>query len=230
MAGCNSGSDQMTEEKATTTKQALKQTDPYDRIICLLPLFILLLIYGISMIFPPLELLYNYNLMNIEDGIIEWMQFLCYTIASIAGFRLFLLIRIRDNWITYGWLLFAVGCLFAAGEEISWGERLGGLNIESIRSINTQNETNIHNLLLIQNKLHISYAITGFSLALGRRVFPKLSFFPAERLTLFFLIPGLWYLAFTFYGPYMQNHQELYELLLALGLAIHAVSSLRVMQ
>ena len=200
-----------------------------DQFICLLPVLIVLLIYGISMIFPSFQQLYDWDLGYVEDGIFEWFQFIFYAIAAIAGFRVFQRIRIGNKWIACGWLLFAAASLFAAGEEISWGERLGGISIEQVRSINVQNETNIHNLQLVQGGLHIAYAIAGISLALGRWIFPRLSFLPAQKLTLFFLIPGIWYLAFAFYDEYMPNQQELYELLLALGFAFHAVSSLRSM-
>jgi hypothetical protein len=131
-----------------------------------------------------------------------------------------------------GGYFFAIACFFITGEEISWGERLGGLSIEAISSINTQGETNIHNLEIVtKNIRHSAFVVTGFFLGLGQRLFPNVSVLPVERFTLFFLIPGLWYLIYTFGNPYcsycIPDQEELYELILALGFAIHAVSCLR---
>ena len=44
-------------------------------------------------------------------------------------------------------LLFIAGCIYFAGEELSWGQHyLGWETPESIAAINKQNETNLHNI------------------------------------------------------------------------------------
>jgi hypothetical protein len=49
-------------------------------------------------------------------------------------------------------LALAVLCLFAAGEEISWGQRLLGYGTpEGIRSVNEQGELNVHNLAGVES-------------------------------------------------------------------------------
>jgi hypothetical protein len=53
------------------------------------------------------------------------------------------------------WILGFVGLFLflAAGEEISWGQRFLGISTpESIREVNTQGETNLHNIEGIQGK------------------------------------------------------------------------------
>jgi hypothetical protein len=196
--------------------------------ISLMPLIILLVIYGISTIFSSWHLLDPRGPLLKEDSIFEWVQFLCYAVASIAGFVLFLRMHASDRWNAYGWLLFAAACFFIAGEEISWGERLGGLSLEAIRSINKQDETNIHNLKIVTYSVrHGTFAVVGIFMGLGRRLFPKISVLPDGRIALFFLIPGLWYLMYTLFFRRIPDQQELYELILALGFAIHAVNSLR---
>ncbi|MET0268229.1 MAG: hypothetical protein ABW202_21750 [Duganella sp.] len=94
----------------------------------------------------------------VEDGIVEWMQFLCFTL--LAGMLGFLAVEQwqRSPKITLQWLAF-VGLsaltALAALEEISWFQRI--LNIASPEFFlqnNRQAETNIHNLALGSASLH----------------------------------------------------------------------------
>lgn len=79
-----------------------------------------------------------------EDRAIEWLQFflLVFTavvslIGSVASFR-------RGHKLTGAFLiLIALGTLFLAGEEISWGQRILGL---AGGEGNRQGEINIHNI------------------------------------------------------------------------------------
>jgi hypothetical protein len=96
---------------------------------------------------------FNYASLDIyleEDGLVEWL-----TVAGLlAGFflcinRFIKLLRIRSWWfltvnIVLGLLLF-----IAAGEEISWGQRILGIkSSEYFLKHNAQGETNIHNLVV----------------------------------------------------------------------------------
>ena len=93
-----------------------------------------------------------------EDGIVEWMQFLCFTvIGGLLGFAL--LERFKrggDSWLA----LLALGglsalCLLAALEEISWFQRI--LDVKSSEFFvanNRQGETNLHNLAVGSGSLH----------------------------------------------------------------------------
>ena len=94
----------------------------------------------------------------IEDGIVEWMQFLCFSMLSILlGFAFFEKLKRSDR----GTLeLLALGglsllCALAALEEISWFQRI--LNVQSSEYFlqnNRQGETNIHNLAVGNGSLH----------------------------------------------------------------------------
>lgn len=96
----------------------------------------------------------------VEDGIVEWMQFLCFSaIAGLLGFAFFQRLGSRDG--RSGVLeLLALGglsllCALAALEEISWFQRI--LNIQSPEFFlqnNRQAETNIHNLAVGEGSLH----------------------------------------------------------------------------
>ena len=94
----------------------------------------------------------------IEDGIVEWMQFLCFTVISmLLGFVFFDRLKRADRGVLE---LLALGglsllCALAALEEISWFQRI--LNIESSEYFlqnNRQAETNIHNLAVGDGSLH----------------------------------------------------------------------------
>lgn len=69
-----------------------------------------------------------------------------------------------------------VGLVFAAGEEISWGQRIFGIETpEGLDS--TQNETNLHNLAPLQGKLDIVFQLfwmVGFIvIPIAARVSPR---------------------------------------------------------
>jgi hypothetical protein len=138
-------------------------------------------------------------------------------------------------------ILFVTACLGAliiALEEISWGQRLFGLNTpEWFQKHNIQNELSIHNLKPVQKIVHLLYAMTGFVMSFGW--IPFRENVPNQKLS-----PGLisivrvlkppWFLMtyflplFFFYtfllltgspGKYFTyNDQEVTELLLSLGL------------
>ncbi len=76
-----------------------------------------------------------------EDGLFEWLTFGFFFLAfTIAGF----LFRKSGNIFI---LLLALVFFFAAGEEISWGQRIIGFETPAkISQVNLQHEFNIHNL------------------------------------------------------------------------------------
>ena len=93
-----------------------------------------------------------------EDGIVEWMQFLCFmVIAALLGFVF--VERLKQPGTSKLELL-ALGGLTAlvalAGfEEISWFQRVLGVSSpEFFLENNRQAETNLHNLALGSGSLH----------------------------------------------------------------------------
>lgn len=55
-----------------------------------------------------------------------------------------------------------INLFFVAGEEISWGERVFGIGADSLRHINAQGESNLHNSQFIQDHLlHSSFILLG---------------------------------------------------------------------
>lgn len=94
-----------------------------------------------------------------EDGPVEWLGSLGLFAGAGLFFAAFLLARRRGSeavglsrlgvWVL---LALAAALFFAAGEEISWGQRLFGWGTpESIAAINAQDETTLHNLTSFQS-------------------------------------------------------------------------------
>jgi len=82
-----------------------------------------------------------------EDSWGEYGTFVFYAM----GFLLMIYIMLSDrSYLKPGYLLITFCFFFMAMEEISWGQRILGLQTpESLRAINRQGETNIHNLVRV---------------------------------------------------------------------------------
>lgn len=88
-----------------------------------------------------------------EDGIIEMSSAICWFLAASFLFYLFIksksdnkryFLRTKKN---YFFLLLSLLFIFCSGEEISWGQRIFGIETpQSIQKINIQGEINLHNL------------------------------------------------------------------------------------
>ena len=83
----------------------------------------------------------RYRLLLQEDRIVEWGTVWLFLAAGVLGFRR----SIRQRRLFDG--LVALFCLFVAGEEFSWGQRLIGYSApEFFLRNNLQQELNLHNL------------------------------------------------------------------------------------
>jgi hypothetical protein len=104
-----------------------------------------------------------------EDGIVEWLTVLGLILGCIVCLtRFFKLRKHRTAWflivtIGLGLLLF-----FAAGEEISWGQRILGIkSSEFFKEKNSQGETNLHNLVVGGKKINKIIFSIGLTIAMG---------------------------------------------------------------
>ena len=122
-------------------------------------------------------------------------------------------------------------------EEISWGQNIFGFidTPDFIGKINFQNQLTVHNLNPIQTEflllnipfsiLHIVFIIFGLFLGLLFPIRDKSfvlrirPFIPTWYLSIYFVIPAIFYLSVSF-GLIEWWHQELFETILALGFAI----------
>jgi hypothetical protein len=204
------------------------------------PLAIIAIFTFVYVYFPGL-----YLLLVEEDGISEYMQAGAYLVASAIGVGTALLIRKSEERHIY-WLLimFALGTLFMGFEEINWGQRIIGFRTpDFIEEVNTQSELSVHNIRIVEEriipKILIVVGLFG-GLAWAFRKKPSkvsLIVIPDWYLSLYFLSVA----AFNAYRWYINpdlhyvihqeigfwRHQELFELLLALGFLFVAVSNYR---
>jgi hypothetical protein len=94
-----------------------------------------------------------------EDGLVEWWTVALYAAAGVIMARQ----AIRHRRPFDG--LVALFCLFVAGEEFSWGQRLLGYQPPAFfLERNVQQEANLHNLVSAREIL--SYALVGFGIVL----------------------------------------------------------------
>jgi len=207
-------------------------------LIALLPLAGCLLIVGLRNLNFQV-----YRFLFTEDGLFEYLSSAFYLGTVVVAFLICLgLKRSKRYFLAAAYLLFAVTAFIVAAEEISWGQRLLGIETpQAILEINTQQELTIHNLEPIQRKLHFAYVLVG---AYGGFVWllalPKIVQLRA------FLTPYVaprWYLAtyflpvFLLYGHletatretalfhYRSPDQEPAEFILSLGFLLFVVTN-----
>jgi len=89
-----------------------------------------------------------YHALVREDSVFEWIEFGAYAAASfLAGWTAVRLSRGRRVTLALAFGALACCCLLAAGEEISWGQRIFGLDTPSgLERANRQRELNVHNV------------------------------------------------------------------------------------
>ncbi len=198
--------------------------------VSLLPVYYLIFIYGFVYILPFGENIVGlpwFYFIKQEDGILESIQCIQYFISSILGILILLKIRKKKSFNTFIWLILTILCFFMAGEEISWGERLTGISLNSIKEISIQGETNLHNLPFFHNylldpALQIICLLFGW---FGWRKFPNLTALPSKKHSLFFLLVALF---FAFYElswastvEHIRDDTEIFEFLLSSGMLCH---------
>ena len=106
-----------------------------------------------------------------EDGFIEYTTFFVLMIGFfVCSHRLIELWGRRQKRFIFTTTILAILCLFGAGEEVSWGQRV--FDIESpnfFLSHNKQQETGLHNLVFTINGIEYSLnkVLFGTGLAVG---------------------------------------------------------------
>jgi len=202
--------------------------------VSLFPIYYLLFIYGFVYIFPYGEKLIGiswFDWLRSEDGPLEWLQFIEYVLSSLLAVLIFLRRKKKKEINSIVWLFVAFLALIVAGEEISWGERITGIGINSISDLNVQGETNFHNLPFFHNYLldpvfEISCIFLGW---FGWRKFRRIKAFPSKELSLYFLFVALFYFYFDISWAstteQIRNDQEIFEFLLSTGIFLHCLKN-----
>ncbi|MCB1205220.1 MAG: hypothetical protein KDN18_13245 [Verrucomicrobiae bacterium] len=86
----------------------------------------------------------------IEDGAIEWLTVVALVASAVLMLaRAWRLRGVRSHLFLFVTVMAAAVFLFGAGEEISWGQRLFGVETpEWLAERNKQSEMNLHNLVI----------------------------------------------------------------------------------
>jgi len=110
----------------------------------ILPVALIALLYISKGLGPDYYALYAEK----EKGAIEWITVVFLIIMAVIAWK----IRGSEGlpnkkFLRPFSLLIILGCIFVAGEELSWGQHIIGWEVsESYASLNKQQESNIHNL------------------------------------------------------------------------------------
>ena len=196
----------------------------------LFPIYYILFIYGFVYILPYGENIVGltwFNLLKLEDGPLEWLQFSEYFISSIFGIFIYFKIKNKKTINSIIWLILSAFCFIVAAEEISWGERITGFSINSLTEISIQSETNLHNLPFFHDFFLDPILITICILFgwIGWRKWPYLNSIPNKKLSLFFLITALYIfyyeISWASTVEHIRNDLEIYEFLLSTGIFLH---------
>jgi len=175
-----------------------------------------------------------------EDGLVEWLQIVALVAASAAFLTMaYRLRRAGGRLAPLLPSLVALGAMLVVGEEISWGQRLLGWSTPAVLdAINSQGETNIHNIGAFDYAARI-----GLSGAAGYgTLLPLLTLVPrlSRRLLESYVVPPLalapyFLLPLTYWlvripvvpGQAMSRFSEITELSMYAGLALFGWLSVR---
>ncbi len=170
-------------------------------IFLLLSITFILLTY--LLLFLPIDTLVD---LTREDGIIENTGAILYGLAVVFFGISFARSKGKGNQIgTYkthrNFFFFFLALLFfvAMGEEISWGQRIFGLETpEALKSVNLQGELNLHNITIVNGQNPDGTIKTGLdALLTSHRIFDMLV------ISLLFLLPLL-----AMFSPWARQKLE----------------------
>tara|TARA_A100001388_G_C28602190_1_gene418660 strand:+ start:23 stop:703 length:681 start_codon:yes stop_codon:yes gene_type:complete len=204
--------------------------------VSLFPIYYLIFIYGFIYILP-----FGENIVGLpwfyyfkkEDGILESLQCIQYLVSSVIGLTIYFRVKKKKSLNSFIWLILSILCFLLAGEEISWGERLTGISVNSISNLSIQGETNLHNLPFFHNYLldPLLQAICIFFGWIGWRKYPFLSSLPSKKLSLFFLFVSLFFayydLSWASTIEHIRDDTEIFEFLLSTGIFLHFWDNLK---
>ena len=135
-----------------------------ESLILILTTVIVVVGFVLFFIDPALFVRYTY-----EDGLVEWLT--VFGLLLGAGVCIYRFIKLlgRRSWIFLAVTLLLGTMLFVvAGEEVSWGQRIFGIeSSDFFRQNNLQKETNFHNMVVNGVKINKVIFTFGLIAALG---------------------------------------------------------------
>jgi len=177
-----------------------------------------------------------------EDRIVEQLTFVFLLAGGLIGLRLALALRATSEapWIRAFHLVFGLCLILVAMEEISWGQRLLEFDTPaSLRSLNYQGETTLHNLGALQGRsewMRLGFGLGGL-VGIGLSFRPALAGIGAPMI----LLP--WFLVITGHAAVdalndlvpiderfdfaMQRTSEVVELLIGIAAFLYTLLAFR---
>ncbi|MBX9853013.1 MAG: hypothetical protein K2X86_14820 [Cytophagaceae bacterium] len=133
--------------------------------ITILGVIFVLILIGIILSYINKSLFQTYTE---EDGFIEWLTVIGLLFgAGLSFYRAAKLHKVRGFLFSLFTLSLGLLMIIAAGEEISWGQRIFGAESgDFFKEYNAQNETNFHNLKFKGIKINLIIFSIGLSCCL----------------------------------------------------------------
>lgn len=177
----------------------------------------------------------HYREINKEDRLIEWLTVGVFIITALLAFVRALSSKTRSSLSFWFLLIFSLACIFFALEEISWGQRIFGVeSTEYFLDKSDQQEINVHNVVneifSVRTKHVAAWTLLAYGvalpiLAINRRV---RSFVGKLGVVLspLFLIPGYIFSSILTWDRYFSGQDEeiaefFFSLLLCLVIIFH---------
>jgi len=175
-----------------------------------------------------------YHVLVREDSVLEWAGLLAYLAAAFfAAWTALRLYRSGERGLAVGFVVLASCCAFAAGEEISWGQRLFDLETPSrLEAVNRQRELTLHNVAEAERGFLFAlvaaslYGLVAPWLVAGRRMLV-----PPVFLCSAFLVTFAYTVTRALFFPHpsydLAKYSEWPEFCFAFGLSTFALLSWR---
>ncbi len=169
------------------------------------------LIFVLGFLLVLLYFAYNYFPLDArhqiakEDNLIENFQAIFLLLSGVFSLVISLKYIPKQKMLSSVFLILALGLFFTAGDEISWGQRIFGIQSpEYFLKTNAQNELTIHNHTSVHGETPYAFAAVG-AYGAFTFIFVKLfsGFFKKHKKFLV-LIPG-WYLFPYFFAGFFYN-------------------------
>ena len=173
---------------------------------------LLAIFWGFNQIHP-----YYYNRLTNEDNFVEWGTVVFLLLAAVLA--ILHAVRSKRDAKRYFWffVLFAISCSLFAIEEISWGQRIFGLESpEYFLEHSDQQEINIHNIVnekfSVRTKHIAAWVLLGYGVALPMLARYQFVFSFVKRLGIVIpplvLIPGFIFASVMTWDRFFSGQDE----------------------
>ena len=147
-----------------------------------------------------------------ENHPVELITFIFFFLAAVQGFKLTIrLKRGRNSYPLSGfYLLFSVGVLLVALEEIAWGQFFLGFETPGFwRQINYQGETTLHNIHGLQGHSEVFRLIFGGGALIGLLLSQRTKFttVACPRVLIFWAVIITTHAALDVFNDYIPIHK-----------------------